>query len=57
MGLVSFRFLVLPPPAKLLLYGVVLALLAAYAAWVAARARQAGIIHWSRVQQPLPPLD
>jgi UDP-GlcNAc:undecaprenyl-phosphate GlcNAc-1-phosphate transferase len=48
MGLAAFRFLTLTPPAKLALYATVLATLGAYALWVAARARRAGITHWSR---------
>lgn len=46
-GMAGFRFLGLSPPSKL---GVVLGALAAlslYAAWVAARARRAGITAWS----------
>jgi UDP-GlcNAc:undecaprenyl-phosphate GlcNAc-1-phosphate transferase len=46
-GLAGFRFIGLSPPAKL---GVVLgaiALLGLYAAWVARRARRAGITAWS----------
>lgn len=54
MGLAAFRFLALSPPGKLALYLVVFAALSAYALWVAARARRAGIVHWSR---PQPRLD
>ena len=46
-GMAGFRFLSLSPPSKL---GVVLgaiALLGLYAAWVAARARRAGVTPWS----------
>jgi len=48
MGVAAFRFVALSPPRKLALYAVVLALLVAYAFWVAARARRAGIGAWSR---------
>jgi len=53
MGLVAFRFIALAPSRKLALWGVVLAALAAYALWVAARARRAGILVWSRVERPV----
>ncbi len=48
MGVAAFRFLALSPPGKLVLYLTVFATLCAYALWVAARARRAGITHWSR---------
>jgi len=48
MGLAAFRFIALTPPAKLVLFLAVLAALLAYAAWVTARARRAGIVAWSR---------
>jgi hypothetical protein len=51
MGLAGFRFLALAPPGKLALYAAVFATLGAYALWVAARARRAGITHWSRPSQ------
>jgi hypothetical protein len=48
MGLAAFRFLALSPPGKLVLYLLVGGVLALYALWVAARARRAGLTHWSR---------
>ncbi|WP_439579440.1 glycosyltransferase family 4 protein [Elioraea sp.] len=46
-GVAGFRFLGLAPPAKLAVVLGAAALLGLYAAWVAARARQAGITVWS----------
>ncbi len=48
MGFAAFRFIALSPPGKLVLYLAVFAALAAYATWVAVRARRAGIADWSR---------
>ena len=48
MGLAAFRFIALTPPAKLALFLGVLGALSLYAAWVAVRARRAGIGGWSR---------
>lgn len=46
-GVAGFRFLALSPPSKLGVVLGALALLSLYAAWVAARARRAGITAWS----------
>jgi hypothetical protein len=46
-GVAGFRFLTLSPPWKLGVVLGALALLSLYAAWVAARARRAGITAWS----------
>lgn len=46
-GVAGFRFLALSPPAKLGVAVVAAALFCLYAAWVAARARRAGITAWS----------
>ena len=46
-GVAGFRFLSLSPPAKLGVASAAAALFCLYAAWVAARARRAGITAWS----------